>query len=100
MIEDGETLTEKPDATLKLRGAISIPTAPAGAQAAYCDRETIIPGEDDWHLIVQGFPLIIRSEGRVTVLDFPPRVEFGYHWADGKFVRGVAPSKSTIQANP
>ena len=63
-VEIDGRLVERPDPRLRLLdGKAPIPTPPEGAKAAYCIRDTIMPGEHDYKTLMMGLPLyIIENE--------------------------------------
>lgn len=54
-------------------GLVAAPEMPEGTNALMCDRDTIVPGADDYEVLLHGVPLLIRSgpedAARVVALD-------------------------------
>lgn len=42
-------------------GPLQMPQLPDGTAAVLCDRETVVPDPNDFKLLLQGIPLMIRS---------------------------------------
>lgn len=93
LIENGSTLTSQSDLALKPRDPGSIPSPPPHTKAVYCDREAITTDDGDERITEMGLPLVIRQGDRVGVIEYPPKVVFNYHWADGKFLPGSEPNQ-------
>jgi len=93
LLESAGTLTEQPDALLKPRDPGQTPTPPPHTVAAYCDREGIVSDDGDVRITEMNLPLVIRQGDRVGVIEYPPKVVFKYHWADGKFLPGAEPNQ-------
>src|ERR1700721_1712215 len=93
LIENGDTLTFQPDPALKPRDTGPLPSPPAHTKAAYCDREAVTTGDGDERITLLGLPFVIRQGDRIGVLEYPPKIVFNYHWADGKFLPGRDPDR-------
>jgi hypothetical protein len=79
LIQENESLEPLPDASLKPSDPTPLPTPPAAARAAYCDRDTLMTYVGDERLLKLGLPLVVRSDGREGVLELAPTVLFEYH---------------------
>jgi len=90
LVQNGETLIMQPDVALKLRDPAAIPTPPAQAKAAYCNRETLMTYVGDERAVKLGLPLVIRSGGKEGVLEANPTVMFNYHPVGDKYLPGKA----------
>jgi hypothetical protein len=83
-----DRLAARPDALPKPSDPAPLPAPPAGAKAAYCERDSIMTYVGDERLLKLGLPLVVLSGGREGVLELDPSVRFEYHRVGEEYLPG------------
>jgi len=90
LIQDGDALVPKPDASLKPSDPAPLAQPPAQAKAAYCVRDTMMTYVGDERVVKLGLPLVIRSGNNEGALEANPTVLFNYHRVGDRYLPGKA----------
>ena len=95
-IASGPNLMALADASLKPSDPAPLPQPPAGAKAAYCDRDTLMIYHGDERVLKLGLPLVIRSDGREGVLELAPTIIFTYHPVGQEYLPGKVENLTVV----
>lgn len=97
LIQTGNVLVARPDATLKPSDPAPLSTIPPDAKAAYCERDTMMSYVGDERVLKLGLPLAIRSGGREGVLEVDPTVLFNYHRVGAQYLPGRVATDAQVR---
>jgi hypothetical protein len=88
LVANGNVLVPQSDALLKPSDPAPLSKPPPKAEAAYCERDTIMTYVGDERVLKLGLPLVIRSGNREGVLELDPTVLFNYHRVGEEYFPG------------
>jgi hypothetical protein len=103
LIPKGDELVAQPDASLKPSAPVPLSKPPPEAKAAYCDRDTPMRYPGDNRMIKIGLPLIMRSGGTESVLEYSPSAPpafFKYHREGNRYLPGPSPTNENHWGSP